>query len=115
MAALIKTAALMVLVGCVDTKQIHEGVTSPATTSIPASPTPHAEATGPGGWDDPAPAAAGGKVGPGAACPVPLRFDLPARWRVQDASGIGLTTGDGLQLSCEIDGKPAGVAGTLLR
>jgi hypothetical protein len=63
-------------------------------------------------WGDPAAAAASADVGPGSACPVPHRFKLAASWKPKDASALGFEA-HGHLLSCEIDGKPAGVLGLM--
>ncbi|MFG2045368.1 lipoprotein [Dactylosporangium sp. NPDC048998] len=90
--------------------------TSAASTapSVAASAPPSAAPTGAAAADpafsDPAPAAAGGKIGPGTACAIPATLSTAAKWNPKDASGAGMTTG-GVTLRCEIDAKPAGVLG----
>ena len=65
-----------------------------------------------GGFPDPAPAAVGGSVGPGTACPIPVAFTVAAKWVAEDTTGAGLEMGN-YRLRCEIDAKPAGLIGFL--
>jgi hypothetical protein len=57
---------------------------------------------------EPAPAVAAATVGKGQVCPFSVQFSIPAKWRAIDASEHKIMLNDAL-LSCEIDGKPAGV------
>jgi hypothetical protein len=68
---------------------------------------------GSGPWqDDVKPASAATKIGAtGTACPMPVAIDIPDKWTPK-APSSGDTQG-GLDLACEIDGKPAGTVGFL--
>ena len=91
-------AVLFALAGCASTPP------APIRTGGPAN----------GPWSDAAPAVAGGKTGPGTACPQALTFDVPAGWKLTgDFTAVGGLTLGGLDLVCELDGKPAGVLGIM--
>ena len=64
-------------------------------------------------WADPAPAASGGRIGPGTQCPNGPKFDIPAKWKASDSSDMGMAVANTLDLLCEIDAKPAGVLGIM--
>lgn len=103
---LLAVPALALLTAC-------SGTPTPAT---PAPPTSSGAAgsgpagSGAAGFDDPAPAAAADKIGPGTACPIPATIPTAAKWKPKDATSANLTTA-GVTLRCEIDAKPAGVLG----
>jgi hypothetical protein len=79
----------------------------PAASTPPAAPS---AASADPAFAEPAPAAAGGKIGPGTACAIPATLSTAAKWAPKDASTSGMTAG-GVTLRCEIDAKPAGVLG----
>ncbi|MEV4513622.1 lipoprotein [Dactylosporangium sp. NPDC049525] len=104
--------ASAILLGACGGDPAEDTTTSAAATapsnaaSAPASAAP----AGDPAFPDPAPAAAGGKIGPGTACAIPATLSTAAKWTPKDASGAGMTAG-GVTLRCEIDAKPAGVLG----
>ncbi|MEV4349546.1 lipoprotein [Actinoplanes sp. NPDC049596] len=61
-------------------------------------------------WGDPPAAASAGKIG--AACPLPVTFDLAGEWAPEGVED-GLFDQGGFDLRCEIDAKPAGHLGFL--
>lgn len=82
----------------------------PVVSSAPSSAASTGAVTADPAFSDPAPAAAGGKIGPGTACAIPATLSTAAKWKPKDVSGAGVTAG-GVTLRCEIDAKPAGVLG----
>ncbi|MDG4823861.1 lipoprotein [Asanoa sp. WMMD1127] len=85
-------------------------VADPAASASTASPATTDAVAADATFTDPAPAAAGGRIGPGTACAIPATLSTAAAWTPKDASGVGFTE-DGVTLRCEIDAKPAGVLG----
>jgi hypothetical protein len=88
-------------------------VAAAGCSSTPPAPI-HTGGPANGPWSDAAPAIAAGKTGPGTACPQALTFDVPAGWKLTgDFTAAGGMTLGGLDLVCELDGKPAGVLGIM--
>ncbi|WP_229401801.1 lipoprotein [Micromonospora okii] len=107
--AVLAALTLTATAGCAEKTEPAASPSPAPSASASASPV----AGGAPWYDEVAPAAAGTTVGPeGSACPLPMTFSVPPKWKVEAVKVADAKIGPALML-CEIDAKPAGHIGFL--